>query len=394
MNHKKRKINYLINNISELPNDILKEIISYLGFEELFNIRVINKNFRNLSSKFWIQEIISENVDIYLKNCFKFGFIIEKLSITNSDILYPNKIYPIIKNLPESINYLNLKSFCFEDKLFYNLNPYIKELYANFKIRLPETVKNIPKSLEKISNFILDYKYIFEDYEYIDSLNFIFIYYKDFKNKNIKINGKKLIIYSCIGKNYDMLNYFLQYETNINFLYKNLTLLSYACIYKNDNNFIKFLIKKGALINIFVLNKITLLSYLCFKNYYETTKILLENGANPNFQNDLGMTSLMYSSQFYSIEFVKLLINFGANINLQNNKGNTALIIYIKYIATFENDLFNIKKSVTQKISEIKPQEFIPLLKNSLYIKNNKGKTALQIAIKYKMDNNIIDLLN
>jgi len=92
---------------------------------------------------------------------------------------------------------------------------------------------------------------------------------------------------------------------------------------------VKFLIDKGAKINIFNRLGDSVLSEAASVGNVEIIKLLIENGADVNAVNNDGQSVLIRvakSARSYHIKvIVQMLIDQGASLNVIDNKGRTAL---------------------------------------------------------------------
>lgn len=128
---------------------------------------------------------------------------------------------------------------------------------------------------------------------------------------------------------------------------------------------------------------------------YDEIKIILEQGIDPNIQNEIGRTALFYAQSSNKAE---LLLEYGANPNHETIKKKTPLfsgMIKEKDIKTFFNTL--IKGGADINHQDIDGDTVLhesvywgryvsveSLLENnaSIFIKNNKGQTAIDVAIE------------
>jgi len=147
------------------------------------------------------------------------------------------------------------------------------------------------------------------------------------------------------------------------------------------------------------------ISAVQYKATYDEVKEMLEKGIDPNTQNERGQTALFYAKEPNKI---KLLLEYGANPNHQTPTKQTPLfsnMIDAKDIKAFFNTL--IKGGADINHQDIDGNTVLhksaywgrhysiePLLENKadISIKNNKGQTAIDIAIEeYK---NIVTATN
>lgn len=92
-----------------------------------------------------------------------------------------------------------------------------------------------------------------------------------------------------------------------------------------NNQVIKYLIDKGADINLSSPKGITALQYAATEGCLETVKVLVNKGANINILNSDGNTALHFSTLDGHIAVIKYLINKKADVNIHNSSGKTAL---------------------------------------------------------------------
>ena len=71
------------------------------------------------------------------------------------------------------------------------------------------------------------------------------------------------------------------------------------------------------------------MGYAADKGHIEIVKFLLEKGANVNIIDNYGNTPLLWAIDKKHLEMVKLLIENGANLNVENNIGGTPLHIAV-----------------------------------------------------------------
>jgi ankyrin repeat protein len=98
---------------------------------------------------------------------------------------------------------------------------------------------------------------------------------------------------------------------------------------RNRISFSRFLIQKGANVEMKDGFGNTALMVSVEKGYLEIAKLLIEKGANLNVQNNYGKTILIASAYNGHIDLTKLLIEKGAYIEGKTNHGNTALMACI-----------------------------------------------------------------
>jgi ankyrin repeat protein len=105
-------------------------------------------------------------------------------------------------------------------------------------------------------------------------------------------------------------------------------------------------------------------------------ELLLQNGANPNVLNDLtGMAPIHYigGSSNINNDTVKLLIDYGADINILAKEPNTP-------------PPYTINSTAPESLRFLLEEHAEFVFNN---IKNNEGKTPLDIAIERNYQDNI-----
>ena len=140
-------------------------------------------------------------------------------------------------------------------------------------------------------------------------------------------------------------------------------------------------------------SKFTYLEQAIINPYPQSVKIveiLLKYGAKPNLKiRDYPALSYTGFSK-YNLEKIKLLLKYGANIDAQDKDGDTIL----------HQCVIDMKKATKEKDSLLKIIKLKEILKLYLQhnpnktIKNKKGQTAYDLAVKYLNDYEIIELLN
>lgn len=105
----------------------------------------------------------------------------------------------------------------------------------------------------------------------------------------------------------------------------------------------------------------------------EAVRILVENGADVEYQNDEidNTTAIIWACWGGEEEIVKYLIEKGANINYKDKNGNTALM----HAANHYN---------------LEAFETLLKFKADTKIKNNDGKTIVDMVKNNKLFNNVL----
>lgn len=147
----------------------------------------------------------------------------------------------------------------------------------------------------------------------------------------------------------------------------------------------------------------------CSAVYYSATygelKKMLDKGISPNIQNDHGMTPLFYAKDPRKAE---LLLEYGANPNYENSYKHTPLFsnmihenqreffdILVRYGANINHQDMDGDTVLHESVYWGRYTEVEAILANKpdLSIKNNKGKTVIDIATeryKYQVTRNPI----
>lgn len=160
------------------------------------------------------------------------------------------------------------------------------------------------------------------------------------------------------------------------FLYKNMTPLMFA-VTSDDNakDIVKLLIDKGADVNAQNEAGQTALMRAATRNF-NLTELLLKHGADKTISTKDGMNAFRAACYYNKYEIAKLLFDPSTDLNVKGKDelGFTALMLAAL--------------SPSPKIVDM-------LLKNGadLNIKNNRGKTALDVAIE-KDNKGVIEVIN
>lgn len=130
-----------------------------------------------------------------------------------------------------------------------------------------------------------------------------------------------------ITKNLEIFEYLLeQGNLNINSVgYLGMTALSSASIEYGNLEMIKYLLEKGADINVKNEDGSTALMTASMYGNLEIIKYLIENGADINAKDNDDSTALIYASKWGNLETVEYLVKNGADINIKDIENKTAL---------------------------------------------------------------------
>ena len=234
----------------------------------------------------------------------------------------------------------------------------------------------------------------------INELNNTFIHiiknvkidFKEYENKNDKLDyleilihngvnikgddlnykdmyGNTILLYATIGGYLNVVKYLVKHGANLNHIgfndytafklsikYKHFEIVKYLneqgayiseedklLTASNSNNFtiFKYLIKKGININLqFTTSSYSALMIASMHGYTEIVKYLVESHANLNLQSHNGFTALMYAVVNDKIEIVKYLVEQGANIFIENNLKNKTAYLVAKHFGKKEIAIF------------------------------------------------------
>ena len=372
---KEKEKQFSIINIFLIGIDILKELLKFIFYnnkKDLTNLRLSCRTFRNLCSPYWKQSVHSLYLNDYLENINRMGFEIEELNIIENkklniiNINYSN----IFSKLPKNLIKLTISKETISKDLQY-LSNNIKYLNLSKMDFSKICFSDIPETIKFLS---LEDKFIISSYKY--DLKFI----KDFKNPNIYlqkyVNNNNLfyiplLFFPIINNDEQFILYLLKKGANINQkdTHNGQTALIYKCIYKNLE-IVKLLIKNGANINEKDDNGNTPLIYSSRYSCLKLIKLLFENGANINEKNNNGETALMFAIYNGYLEIVQFLIENGANINEKDNNGDTVLMYAIIKNLYYDKTIFE----------NIKIIEFLIKINVNINQKNNSGNNALMMS--------------
>jgi len=318
-----------------ISKNILCKIFFNLKFDDLLNIRLCNRYFKELIEDRIIHKIPMNKLEYYLK------------------------VFTLVK--PKSIKILNPNNgFSISPKLLDN-NQLTK---ISLNLKFPFNYASLPKSLKTLSitNFkLIDLKYIPINIELLELTNF---YYYNFncgelhliKNQNLRICFQSLenkISYSLIQLlckktcSFKILKLFLN---NKPIFCNPLECLSecnnkkFFTNVRNEDYYIKFitiLIDYGCKIvqeNDYKL-EYPLLHILFLKRSFKILLFLIEKGMNPNILNKNGFDFLYYATknnfntsnkEFYS--FITTLFKNNIDLCIKNKQGNFLKVCFPELI--------------------------------------------------------------
>jgi len=332
------------------------------------NLNYINQQNQNILEYLFNRKKLSKKTLYY---CIKRGVIVndEKGSL----------LVKIIESHQEG----------FEDiikTLFYNIiytNEFIIRLITMGKTQKSLGIQQMQKLVDKEKSKISITKKVYKsviDNGCINLLNILFNHdiHFNIKTKTFDIiDGYGLLLRALLFNQYDIVNYLIQYGINKNKVYKNIfTPLTYAAYTHIDQ--VKFLVERGADINVTDGYGHTPLMIAAGYGKYDTVRYLVEQGADIHLKNIKGYNALLISSKYGQFQIVKYLIEKGANLYEKNNKGDNAFLLCLRH------DDINMVKFFLEKGVDINE-------------KDNKGYNAVMLSAyfgyldltEYLIENNI-----
>ncbi|PGH09567.1 hypothetical protein GX51_00673 [Blastomyces parvus] len=99
---------------------------------------------------------------------------------------------------------------------------------------------------------------------------------------------------------------------------------------RSDQQMLRFLLERGADVNIQDHKGCTALSLAARRDDLPAVRLLLEQGADVNIQDREGYTALSLAAWKGDLPVIKLLLKQGANVNIQDREGCTALSLAVR----------------------------------------------------------------
>jgi len=448
-----------------LPNDIQREIfeilvfngfyikeieINRLQFKLLKDLRLVNKNFRQLSLKYWQQKIEINNFEDYLLKLKYFNFeISECIYVSNLYLSYDiHKILIFFSIIPSKVRSLEIIGLI-KSHLIQYLPSTIKTLIFNFWVLgndivykfdvcyLPKTVEfflykgvegtiigeyNNPNILLSTFNLIKEY--------YMTP--FLKICERNYKDKNLKLKllknelkkganinykygyGTSLTLVCSYNNDLSLVEFLIENGADINcekFLDKTFKTPLFEAMFTENFTMVNYLIKKGARMDQKYLSEINIMSRAILSKKYKLINFLLNHGFSINSKPKYYYNSFLCMVLQQPENILELLLLNGANPNnfnplIQATKNNNlySINLLIKYGSNInqENDegktpLFYISKNMNFLENTLPILEL--LIKNGANVnhKDKKGNTILFLLSKIYVKNSIyfsiIDLL-
>eukprot|EP00833_Pecoramyces_ruminatium_P007929 jgi/Orpsp1_1/1181961/evm.model.c7180000079269.1 len=138
-------------------------------------------------------------------------------------------------------------------------------------------------------------------------------------------NNKKISPLSIVYYNNDIFKYLIDKGADININYSlDYTLLANACI-DDDISMVKFLVENGADVNKISDGGYAPLVMAIENSNEEIIRYLIENGADVDIEDSEGYTPLIAASENNMIECIEILLDNGADINKKNKNGISPL---------------------------------------------------------------------
>lgn len=164
----------------------------------------------------------------------------------------------------------------------------------------------------------------------------------------------------------------------------------------NNYQEVKENIENGACVNVSNEKYGSPLIYASWKGYEDIVDLLLQNGANVNFKSATGFTSLHMACRFNNdCNIVAKLLLRGAYYNMIDGKNNNSPLQYAhagKNEATAK--LLHLIDSMFEDVRkghlEVSDKSVLKVMRN---VKNDEGKTLIDVARAGKFSNGLLDRL-
>jgi len=331
---------HTIENIINDSSDIFNVVSDVSKF--IYNISLTHRNFYDfkrdlfkhtascLKDKFTKDRIytLANLTDLLKLNDRQEEIYIAKTII--SDIYYDSKYGYPSKTILNYIIEKNYKKALKVAKFYKNINPIINN-NPNNKCIIDNT-KDMLISHPEIKNAIelaLNNNDINNLKKYLEILKPYLNNPYDI-NYIITSNSVSLLIEAIIKDKIEVIKVLLEYNIDINAIYKHLTYPTalQAAILKNNINILKLLLEKGANPDMQGIYNLTpLMTASSLQDKEEIVIELLKYTKDINHKDDSGSNALIYAVQNGHTDIVRLLLQKNANIDMQSNIRNTALIL-------------------------------------------------------------------
>ena len=393
-----------------VKNKVSFKYILNLVNRNIFDIKYINKNFRN------ILYFINEDDIIIFKYFIKLGVNPNIIDIDNENIIFNlcrNKYYNILKYvLSNSKIDLNLKNNKFNSAIFYSNNYEIIKLLLKYNINTYTTNINGQTFLNYYCNkyncnFDILYLLICNGFDcnipdyysrtplfyclkYKNEISNLILIIKNTNNINqIDHEGNNALLY-LIKNNKDIILVDLLIKNGINVNVKD-NVDKNCLFYLLDEQFlniIHLLVKYNINVNHTLLNGRTYLMKLCSIGLFTIIEYIINYINNINQLDINNNNALSYAigleSEYSDLDIIKLLINYNCNYKIININGNSLLhiassvygyniidISILEYLLKLRIDKKKINKDGNNYLFYI-PEEYLEImLKKNIILKND-----------------------
>lgn len=156
------------------------------------------------------------------------------------------------------------------------------------------------------------------------------------ENVNTNDIDREMALMEAVGHNFSKVKSLVESGVNINARADYGFIVGWTALmvaaHREDYESAKYLVSKGADINIVDTKGRNALMIALMESYYESQRIkiakyLISKGINVNIKDYQGKTALMYAAKRCWIDVVKLLVEKGADVNAEDDEGETALSI-------------------------------------------------------------------
>ncbi len=219
--------------------------------------------------------------------------------------------------------------------------------------------------------------------------------------RNEEKNTPLLSIFSPIN-NLEISKYLIDHGANVNAKdERGKTRLIIDAGNDNEEN-VKYLISHGADVNVKTAEGKTALHLAAAKAYENIVKYLVDHGADVNVKSNNGDTPLHHAAANASENIVKYLVDHGADVNVKDNNGQMALHLaaywgrenIVKYLIDHKADINaqdkKYRRTPLHQAAARGRENIVKYLVEhgaKVNVKNNIGKTALDLASKNGHEN-------
>ena len=179
-----------------------------------------------------------------------------------------------------------------------------------------------------------------------------------------------LLNYSIEKSSFKIVKYLIDKGANVNLVYKNGTTPLLIASKKSNINILKLLIEKGSKINIKDNTGATPLMIAILNGRFENEKYLLARGAEVNEKDKSGYSSLAWATTYNDFNSMTLLISKGADINAKNKEGRNILLLALNAVPEANTVVL----------------EYLLKKGADMFAKDNEGNYAKQVAFNSSKD--------